>query len=96
MTYISLFSSAGIGCYGFKEAGFEIEFITYDMTEKSLPDNIITEHEKMFMDEGMIAEEGTPEEIFESGICKKIFGIGIERIQTEDGWQYFYDDRERE
>ena len=23
MTYISLFSSAGIGCYGFKEAGFE-------------------------------------------------------------------------
>lgn len=23
ITYISLFSSAGVGCYGFKEAGFE-------------------------------------------------------------------------
>ena len=37
----------------FKECGFSLDFITYDMTEKSLPDNIITEHEKMFMDEGI-------------------------------------------
>ena len=37
----------------FKESGFDITFITYDMTENSLPDNIITEHEKMFMDEGI-------------------------------------------
>ena len=37
----------------FKEAGFEIEFITYDMTESSLPENIITEHEQMFMDQGI-------------------------------------------
>ncbi|MBQ7816722.1 MAG: tRNA (guanosine(46)-N7)-methyltransferase TrmB, partial [Oscillospiraceae bacterium] len=37
----------------FKESGFELTFITYDMTENSLPDNIITEHEKMFMDEGI-------------------------------------------
>ena len=37
----------------FKEAGFEIEFITYDMTENSLPENIVTEHEQMFMDQGI-------------------------------------------
>ena len=37
----------------FKECGFRLDFITYDMTESSLPDNIITEHEKMFMDEGI-------------------------------------------
>ncbi len=37
----------------FAEAGFEIEFITYDMAEKSLPENIVTEHEKMFMDQGI-------------------------------------------
>ena len=37
----------------FKESGFELTFITYDMTQSSLPDNIITEHEKMFMDEGI-------------------------------------------
>ena len=37
----------------FAEAGFEIEFITYDMVENSLPENIVTEHEKMFMDQGI-------------------------------------------
>ena len=37
----------------FRETGFEITFITYDMTQNSLPDNIITEHEQMFMDEGI-------------------------------------------
>ena len=37
----------------FKECGFRLDFITYDMTENSRPDNIITEHEKMFMDEGI-------------------------------------------
>ena len=37
----------------FKECGFRLDFITYDMTENSLPDNIITEQEKMFMDEGI-------------------------------------------
>lgn len=37
----------------FKEAGFEVSFITYDMTQSSLPDNIITEHEQMFMNEGI-------------------------------------------
>ena len=37
----------------FAQAGFEIEFITYDMAEKSLPENIVTEHEQMFMDQGI-------------------------------------------
>ena len=37
----------------FKESGFDITFITYDMTQNSLPDNIITEHEQMFMNDGI-------------------------------------------
>ena len=37
----------------FKESGFDLTFITYDMTENSLPDNIITEHEQMFMNDGI-------------------------------------------
>ena len=37
----------------FKESGFDLTFITYDMTESSLPDNIITEHEQMFMNDGI-------------------------------------------
>ena len=39
--------------YYFKEAGFELEFITYDMAENPLPENIVTEHEKMFTEQGI-------------------------------------------
>ena len=35
LTYISLFSSAGVGCYGFKEAGFEC-IATNEILEKRL------------------------------------------------------------
>ena len=31
LTYISLFSSAGVGCYGFKMAGFECIATCVDM-----------------------------------------------------------------
>ncbi|MEG1781898.1 MAG: tRNA (guanosine(46)-N7)-methyltransferase TrmB [Oscillospiraceae bacterium] len=34
----------------FFAAGYIVEFLTYDMAENPLPENIITEHEKMFMD----------------------------------------------
>ena len=37
----------------FDRCGFEIEFITRDMQSNPLPENIITEHEKMFMGEGI-------------------------------------------
>lgn len=35
LTYISLFSSAGVGCYGFKEAGFEC-IATNEILERRL------------------------------------------------------------
>ena len=37
----------------FKEAGYNIDFITYDMAQNPLPDNIVTEHEAMFTAEGI-------------------------------------------
>lgn len=37
----------------FKEAGFEIEKITYDLHSEENIDNIETEHEKMFTDKGI-------------------------------------------
>lgn len=37
----------------FAQAGYEIAFLTKDMQESSLPSNIITEHEQMFMDQGI-------------------------------------------
>lgn len=37
----------------FKQSGFDIEFLTRDMAENPLPDNIITEHETMFTQQGI-------------------------------------------
>ena len=37
----------------FKESGFDITYITYDLHSSEITDNIMTEHEKMFSDEGV-------------------------------------------
>lgn len=37
----------------FDEAGFDIEYITYDLHAEDRTDNIVTEHEKMFSDDGI-------------------------------------------
>ena len=37
----------------FKECGFEIKYITYDLHNSGYEPNIVTEHEKMFSDEGI-------------------------------------------
>lgn len=36
----------------FEEAGFEITYITRDLHAENLPDNLVTEHERMFSEEG--------------------------------------------
>ena len=36
----------------FEEAGFRIKYKTYDLHKESKYENFITEHEKMFSDEG--------------------------------------------
>ncbi len=40
-------------CEYFKEAGYTIEFITYDLHKNPWEDNILTEHEEMFTNEGI-------------------------------------------
>lgn len=37
----------------FKECGFEVKYITYDLHNSGYEPNIVTEHEKMFSDEGI-------------------------------------------
>ena len=37
----------------FEEAGYHIRFITRDLHHSEIKDNIVTEHEKMFSDEGI-------------------------------------------
>lgn len=44
----------------------------------------------LLMKDGVIMGNGTAEEVFESGVLDEVFGIGIKRINTEQGWQYYY------
>ena len=43
------------------------------------------------MQEGNVVMYGTPDEVYACGIVKEVLEIGIERIQTKNGWQYFYE-----
>lgn len=46
--------------------------------------------EMIVMKEGKIVMHGTPDEIYVSGVIEQVFDISLERIQTSNGWQYFY------
>ena len=59
LTYISLFSCAGIGCYGFKQAGFEC-IATNEIVEKRL--QIQKYNNKCLREEGYIQGDITLEE----------------------------------
>ena len=62
LTYISLFSSAGIGCYGFKQEGFEC-IATCEFLEKRL--NIQKANHKCKYDSGYILGDLTKNEVYE-------------------------------
>lgn len=47
------------------------------------------------MDQGSIAACGQPQEVYESGCLQQVFGIGLQRYETEDGWQYYYRPKRR-
>ena len=48
-------------------------------------------HRGAVLDEGHLLQTGTPEELFSSGILTKTFHTPLARIQTADGWRYYYD-----
>ena len=41
------------------------------------------------MAEGPDTAPGPPEEIFDSGVLDRVFGVRVCRVETEDGWQYY-------
>ena len=43
----------------------------------------------LLMSNGTIAGEGSPEDIYKSGIAEQIFDIRLGRIQTDSGWHYY-------
>lgn len=40
--------------------------------------------------DGGVAQQGTPEEIYQSGVLDRVFGVALRRMHTADGWQYYY------
>lgn len=59
LTYISLFSCAGVGCYGFKKAGFEC-IATNELIERRL--NVQKYNHKCRFESGYICDDITTEE----------------------------------
>lgn len=59
LTYISLFSCAGVGCYGFKQAGFEC-IATNELIERRL--NVQKFNHKCKYDSGYICDDITTQE----------------------------------
>lgn len=41
------------------------------------------------MGEGTVVLEGTPEEVYGSGVLDRVFGVRVLRTKTDQGWHYF-------
>ena len=80
-TYISLFSSAGVGCYGFKQEGFEC-IATNELLEKRL--NIQKLNKKCKFESGYIAadikEDSTKKRIYQE--IEKWNKLGNDRVDV--------------
>lgn len=50
-----------------------------------------TAHRIAVVSEGRLQALDTPEAVFQSGILDRVFGISLRRIETAQGWQYYYD-----
>lgn len=45
----------------------------------------------VLLQEGRMVQQGSPEEVFQSGALDKVFRARLCRVQTEGGWRYYYD-----
>ena len=88
LTYISLFSCAGVGCFGFKKAGFEC-IATNELIERRL--NVQKFNNKCKYESGYICDDITTDETKEKmqDIAEKLFIL-------LHGYSYFCDSIEGE
>ena len=42
------------------------------------------------MENGKIAAQGTPQEVFKSGVLNVVYGVDIKSVETAEGTQYYY------
>ena len=48
-------------------------------------------HRGAVLEQGHLLQTGTPEELFASGVLTETFRTPLARIQTPEGWRYYYD-----
>ena len=59
------------------------------MVLHDLPQAFQTADKIVVMSEGKVKGYGTTEEIYKSDVVKNVFGVGLDRVQTNAGWQYY-------
>lgn len=42
------------------------------------------------LSQGRVIKAGTPEQIYSSRVLEKVMGIILRRVETENGWRYYY------
>lgn len=42
------------------------------------------------LENGSLADLGTPEEVYRRGSLDRVFGVKLSRVRTDTGWQYYY------
>lgn len=62
---------------------------TVVMILHDLPHAFQTADHMILMREGVVAAQGTPEEIYASEQVRSVFGVKLGRAKTESGWRYF-------
>lgn len=45
----------------------------------------------VLLQEGQMVQQGTPEEVFQSGALDEVFRARLCRVETQGGWRYYYD-----
>lgn len=62
---------------------------TVAMIIHDLPHAFQTADHMILMQEGKIVADGTPEQIYASGMISSVFGVRLCRTGTEGGWRYY-------
>ena len=62
---------------------------TVVMVVHDLPCAMAVADKIVLIENGTVAAQGTPDEVFLSGHMDPVFGVTVNRIQTQTGWQYY-------
>lgn len=62
---------------------------TVIMVVHDLPHGFRSADSIVLLNDGKVVAQGTPEEIYASGMTDAVFGVKLGRAQTETGWRYY-------